>query len=117
MFGLKPFPSAAFLLYDFTSPVRIAFAVAAWLILVNTFDQRWFESKFSRLLSRWLAPATLGIYLVHPAFREILYVHGFDVTWPNVWLGVPLIAALVYVPSVVFTLIVMRIPLLRRIVG
>jgi surface polysaccharide O-acyltransferase-like enzyme len=117
IFGVKPYPSLGMLLYDFTSPVRVAFAIAAWLIVVNTFDQKWFESKFGRFVTKWLAPATLGIYLVHPAFREILHMNGFDATRPNVWLGVPLMAVLVYLPSVVFTLIVMRIPFVKRIVG
>jgi surface polysaccharide O-acyltransferase-like enzyme len=121
-FGPKLYPSPGYLLYDFMSPVRIALGVAVWLIFVNTFDERWMKSRLSRFISKWLAPATLGIYLVHPLFRELLHVYGWNATLDHVYghasilVGVPLIALMVYIPSVIFTLIVMRIPYVQRIV-
>ena len=70
----------------------------------------------------WLAPATLGIYLVHPLFREILYIETkdtqyFALFWGNAFSGIPISTLLVYIPSVIFTLIVLQIPYVRRIVG
>ena len=116
MFGCTPYPSKGFLLYDFLSPVRVALAVSAWLIIVNTFDIAWLESKAGRFTSKWLAPLTLGVYLAHLMFREILYVNGYSVLWPNVWVGIPLVTVMVYVPTIVLVFVVMRIPYLRRIV-
>jgi len=126
-FGEKPlYPSKGYLLYDFVSPVRIAMGISVWLIFVNTFDEKWMASPFSKFISKWLAPATLGIYLVHPLFRELLSVNGFDASlqhffkdWyvkPYILLGIPLITAMVYLPSVIFTHIVMRIPFVQKIV-
>lgn len=116
-YGLKPYPSMGMMLYDFLSPVRIAFAVAVWLIFINTFDQAWLNTGLGRSVS-WLAPTTLGLYLVHPFFRDILLArYGIDALWPNIWLGIPLVSAMVYVPSLAFTWFVMRIPFARRIVG
>ena len=122
----KLYPSKSYLLYDFLSPVRIALGISVWLIFVNTFDERWLHSRPSKFISRWLAPATLGIYLVHPLFREVLYVNGWDASLtrifagatssPYIFLGIPLVATLVYIPSVVFTLIIMQLPGIRRIV-
>jgi len=122
----KLYPSKSYLLYDFVSPVRIALGISVWLIFVNTFDEKWLQTRLSKFISRWLAPATLGIYLVHPLFREIFYVNGWDVsltrifpgafTGPYVLLGIPLVSTMVYLPSVIFTLIVMRIPYVQRIV-
>ena len=126
-FGEKPlYPSPGYLLYDFVSPVRIALGISVWLIFVNTFDEKWMESGLSKFVSKWIAPATLGIYLVHPLFREILYVNGFEASlqhffadWykqPYILIGIPLISAMVYIPSLLFTQIVMRIPYVQKIV-
>ena len=128
-FGEKPlYPSLSYLLYDFVSPVRIALGISVWLIFVNTFDERWLATRLSKFTTHWLGPATLGIYLVHPLFRELLYVHGWDASlqhffkadWyvkPYILIGIPLVSAMVYIPSAIFTLIVLRIPYLNRIVS
>jgi hypothetical protein len=42
-------------------------------------------------------------------------VQGFNGPWPSVWLGVPIVTALVYVPALVLTIIIMKIPYVRRI--
>ena len=89
-------------------------------------DKVW-GSRLSTLM-RKMAPACLGIYLVHPLFRELLYVHGWDASlqhffkadWyvkPYILIGIPLVSAMVYIPSAIFTLIVLRIPYLNRIVS
>ena len=116
IYNTRSYPSPAYVLYDFLSPVRITLAICAWLIVVNTFDEKWFNSPLGKFNTKWLAPATLGIYLVHLAFREVLFMNGFNAIWPNVWIGIPLNAAMVYIPSVIAVLIVMRIPFVRRIV-
>jgi surface polysaccharide O-acyltransferase-like enzyme len=111
--------SRSWLLYEFLSPVRVAFAVAAWLIVTNCFREDWLQSRPGRFVAKVLAPATLGIYLVHPLFREILYIETKDFTlfWTNSFVGIPLATLAVYIPSVLFTLVVMQIPYVRRIAG
>lgn len=124
-FGRKLYPSPGYLLYDFVSPVRIALGVSVWLILVNTFNEEWQATKWSKFISHWMAPATLGIYLVHPLFRELLQVAGWNASLRNLFpdpsapwilLGIPLLTVMVYIPSILFTLIVMRIPVVQKIV-
>jgi hypothetical protein len=44
-------------------------------------------------------------------------LHGINATWPTVWKGVPLTTLLVYIPSLIATIIIMRIPYVRRIAG
>ena len=44
-------------------------------------------------------------------------LHGLDATWPTVWKGVPFVTVLVYVPSLIATILIMRIPYVRRIAG
>lgn len=121
-FGFQDQPSLSWLLYDFLSPVRVAFAVSVWLLIVNLFREDWLQSRPGRFVAKWLAPATLGIYLVHPLFREILFIETkdtqyFALFWGNAFSGVPLSTLLVYIPSVIFTLVILQIPYVRRIVG
>jgi len=73
--------------------------------------------RAGQFTGRWLGPATLGIYLVHPFFRDLCYVHGYGPTCIPVYLGVPLLTLVVYGLSVAFTLLVMQIPFVRRIAG
>jgi surface polysaccharide O-acyltransferase-like enzyme len=152
--GLKSIygpPAMDMILYDFLSPVRVMMAIFAWIVLVNIFRNPWPYSHTGRSVIRFWANTTLGLYLIHPLFREIWYIkapawidpylnhviamHGFfgfhqlqlilkewmlygiNATWPNVWVGVPMVAVLVYVPALLSTIVIMRIPYVRRIAG
>jgi surface polysaccharide O-acyltransferase-like enzyme len=121
-------PSMSMILYDFLSPLRVIMAICAWVVLVHLFRDPWPQGERGRGIIRFWANTTLGLYLIHPLFREMWYTgfkigsihllsHGFDATWPNMWVGVPLSAAMVYVPSLISTIIIMQIPYVRRIAG
>jgi surface polysaccharide O-acyltransferase-like enzyme len=144
-------PSMSMLLYDFLSPIRVITAVVSWVVLVNLFRNPWPHSHTGRSIIRFWANTTLGLYLIHPFFREMWFMkaphwvvpylekiiamkgffgfhqfqlilkqwmlYGINATWPNVWVGVPMVATLVYVPALLSTIIVMRIPIVRRIAG
>jgi len=139
---VEAYPSIDFMLMDFLSPVRIPLSICAWIILINTFGRRdgqqppiAEQSRLQRLFA-WLAPTTLGLYLVHPLFREILYYpdplrnilakylhlnfllhwHGVGATWPVVAVGIPLLTAIVYLASLGTVLLIQRTPYVRRIV-
>ena len=128
---LKGPPSLEMLQYDFLSPVRIIMAICAWLLFVNLFNKPRPASETAQLRISWWASTTLGIYLVHPMFREILYTrriwipgvyqywipYHFGPEWPNIWLGIPVMVLIVYGLSFTFTALVMRIPYVRRIAG
>jgi surface polysaccharide O-acyltransferase-like enzyme len=132
---LKGPPSMEMLQYDFLSPVRIVMAVCAWLIFVKAFHKPWPQHEGSRKLVGEWAATTLGLYLIHPMFREILYlgqlkvpwIHGWKVLWhhqpgfgpeyPNIWVGIPLAVVMIYTLSLAATIVIMRIPYVRRIAG
>jgi surface polysaccharide O-acyltransferase-like enzyme len=142
-YGMQGYPSMGMLLYDFLSPVRVIMAICAWLILTHVFSAPVWSKKTVAKPVHWLANATLGLYLIHPMFREMLYtlpraslfgghartfmehlgigsvnaVDGFHGPWPSVWIGVPIITAMVYFPALLLTVIIMKIPYLRRITG
>ncbi len=127
-------PSLGMMLYDFVSPVRVTMALCAWVVLVSLFRNPWPHGKWGRSAIRFWANTTLGLYLIHPLFRELwwaglrfgsrppLIPGGVDAmhfgqTPMNVWVGVPVVAALVYVPALLSTVVLMRIPFVRRITG
>lgn len=118
---MKGYPSIQMILYDFLSPIRIVMAICVWLIFVNTFTSPWPASPKAREIVGWWAATTLGLYLIHPIFREILYFHAWDsgkgVWWPNVWIGIPLASLIVYIVSLAATAVIMKIPYVRRIAG
>lgn len=125
-FGFRAYPSLGMMMYDFLSPVRIVMAICAWLVLVKLFHEPWPTSPRGRQWIRRWADLTLGLYLVHPMFREMWYLgrfgplhlsHGLSAAWPNFWIGIPVMAVLVYVPALLTTMLLMRIPYVRRIAG
>lgn len=134
--GFAWYPSVPLMLYDFLSPVRVPMAICAWIILITIFRE---NSPALRKTGKWfaiLAPTTLGLYLIHPAFREVLYspytlrdllanIPGFgfmwhwnslDPLWPTAAIGIPIMASVVYLLSLGAVMLMMRIPFVRRVV-
>ena len=135
-YGVKGYPSRQMFLLDFLSPLRIPMAISAWIFLITLFQQR--DPAISRAgrIFAYLAPTTLGLYLIHPLFREILWSpdklrnpiaqiphmgflwnwHGIGELLPNVWIRIPVYTLIVYLLSLGSVLLLMRIPLIRRVV-
>jgi len=117
-FGFAWYPSPGLMLYDFLSPVRVVMALSGWLVLTHIFRNPWPASQRGRAVVSWLASITLGLYLVHPIYRDLIFLHGPPHwMWPNVWLGVPITAGVVYLAALVVAAFLDRIPIVRRITG
>jgi surface polysaccharide O-acyltransferase-like enzyme len=158
-------PSVELMFFDFMSPIRVIMALCGWVVLTSLFRREW--PKWLRTPVRFWANTTLGLYLIHPLFREIIHAgpapaiewiqavtpdrifhstffqndiwhyvdelkkwkvyawgdrvmypyKGVDSTVPTIWRGIPMMAGLVYLPSLIATIILMRIPYVRRITG
>lgn len=134
--GFAWYPSVSLILYDFLSPIRIPMALCAWIILITLFHDRKPEhSRLARIFAA-LAPTTLGLYLIHPAFREMLLYpypwrdliaklphmswlwnfNGLSPVRPDIFVGLPLLAGMTYLLALAAVLVLMRVPYLRRIV-
>ena len=85
-----------------------------------------------RIVLGWFAPMTLGIYLVHPLFRDVihqgaevkapflchfLHFEGWRCMTPNVIVGILGMTILVAIASTGLTLVLRSIPGVRRIIG
>ena len=131
-------PSVQMMAYDFVSPPRVLMGCCAWIVLVSLFRDPWPRGKAGRSFIRLWANTTLGLYLIHPLFREMWWAalkplrwhgkplldSGIMATWDGwhhhgwgVGLGVPGTALLVYAPALAATVVLMRIPWVRRITG
>lgn len=122
-----PYPRMDMMLYDFLNPLRVGMSVFAWFILAYVFGRMNPLGRTQRLM-KWLAPLTLGIYLVHPLFRELLWVSVYS-QWqvpilpnfvfdrPSIWIGLPVTVLLIGAASTGLTWLISKVPGLRRIVG
>jgi len=64
-----------------------------------------------------LAPATLGIYFLHPLVQGVLQKLEFHGLLLPVGLGVPILTILIFVLSSGLTIAMMRVPVLNWIAG
>ncbi len=135
-YGVKGYPSRQMFLLDFLSPLRIPMAISAWILLITLYQKCDPVTGRTGRVFAWLAPTTLGLYLIHPMFREILWApdklrnpiaqlphmgflwnwHGIGEMLPNVWVRIPVYTLIVYLLSLGTVLLLMKIPLARRIV-
>lgn len=104
-------------LYSFLSPTNVALSLAVFLIIRTLADGKAPTGRTGWVVSRWLAPATLGVYLAHPAFQKVFEKVG-GVLWrehplPGLLLGFILVTA----ASFLATAVLLRIPVIRRTVG
>ena len=75
------------------------------------------DGPLSHIVTRHLAPATMGVYLVHPMVLDMLDNTGLGYTWHGVWIGVLARTAAAVVISFAAGLIPQRIPVIKATVG
>jgi surface polysaccharide O-acyltransferase-like enzyme len=110
--------------YDNFSPTSILMSVSAFCLLKGTFVLRDESGPVSTFIKRHCAPATFGVYLVHPIFLEFFWkaggplrIGGKGVIEFHSWIGMFLLSGMVLVASFGATMIVQKIPYLKRMVG
>lgn len=64
-----------------------------------------------------LSRAAFGVYLLHPFFLDLITKSGVLAQIPNPFIGIPLLLAVLLVLSFAASLLMNRIPLLRRLVS
>lgn len=111
-----PHPFAYYFVTQY-SLTRVLGGICAFLLLASLFRRGVGWRPLDRLVSRWLAPASLGIYLIHPVFISLFQAVGVGVRNQPVWLALPLAWACVWTASLAATLLLQRLPYVGRIVG
>lgn len=110
LFGWFERPALRYYALEFLAPTVVVMAVATFLLLAG-----W--QRPSGPCLRYLANATLGIYLIHPALLAVFRDHGLTPYWHGALVGLPLSAALACLLSLALTALLQTIPGLRRVVG
>ncbi len=122
VFGVSPWdssmkpPSSAFVMWDHVSPIRVVIGISMWLVLITVLRGPRLERPFFQFMSHAIAPAAFGLYLIHPLFRDGLHFLGITAVHPTLWVGVPLTMTAIIVWTIALTLLLMKIPYVRKIV-
>ena len=104
-----------FVLYNPLSPSVIAMAVAVFVLVLRV---RWSSTSWFAALCTRLAPATLGIYLIHPMVMSPLRrAIGLSGGTLHPLFGIVVGSLVVFAVSYVLIWAMMRIPYLRRVVS
>ncbi len=113
---LAPAGQGGLYLYSQVSPTRALESIAAFLIIATLFARRDPATAKHSWISRWIAPASLGTYVIHVVFMDLFFKAGVHTNEPNVWVGLPLRLLAVYLASVAATLLLQQVPGVRRVV-
>ena len=121
-FGLSSFGTY---LYDSFSPTCILMSLSVfWLFRGAGMLGMNVEGPIYRFIRRYCAPATFGVYLVHPIFLEVIWKVGASVRMNGKTVvdfhsgpGIFLLSGMVLVASFAVAMILQKIPYLKRIVG
>jgi len=102
---------------DWLSPGVIVLSVALFALLSLERDRWRIASAANRGLLGLMASASFGIYLIHPVFVMVLW----RVKWLNTGLvpiaAIPLLSILFFVLSLIATLAISEVPLLKEVVA
>jgi len=100
-----------FYFYEYLSITVIPMSISI-MFLLKEFSVPIINKK----ITKNIALLTLGVYLVHPVFIEIVNRIGFRSELYNPILYVPMISVVVFVSSLVFAWVINKIPYLKRII-
>jgi surface polysaccharide O-acyltransferase-like enzyme len=109
--------SKGYALRNLLSPTVIGSALSVTLIALKLYGGRETpRGVLASLVSR-AAPATLGIYLVHPLIYSLLAKMGIDAQILPPLVSIPAFAIVIFLTSWAVVAVMMKVPLLRRTVS
>ena len=76
--------------------------------------RNWNRPVFGECVAGWIAPLTMGIYVIHPMVLEVFRLVKIGAMSHMTVVSVPLFAALVFCMSMFGAWAISRIPYLRR---
>lgn len=109
-------PNGRFLYNSFSPPVIVMSIVVFWAAYLISCHAKPLEG-FAKVAAERLASATLGIYVLHPVFLEYIRDRlGKHATDGNFLLGLAVVPVITFIGCYLITSLIMRIPVLRRVV-
>jgi surface polysaccharide O-acyltransferase-like enzyme len=105
------------LLYNYFSPTVIISSIAIFILFINFSDKFISANPLFNYIIGILSPTPLGIYVIHPAVLGCLYkLINKNTLYSSTLLSITIISILGITISIILTLIIIRIPYLRRTV-
>ena len=106
-----------YLAYSYQNPLVVVLSLCVFQLAVQRIDPAASQTRrvLSGALSR-LAPITLGIYLIHPLWLELLAGWGIDGFLLHPSIGIPVTVAITFSLSAVTAALISAIPYLRAVV-
>jgi len=104
-------------LYFALSPTIIVTSITVFLIIGNVFSRQSRTGPGDKSVVHRIASATLGVYLIHPAFAWRAHDLGMTAWFDRAWVSIPIITLFVLVVSYAAAVLIGRIPYVRAIVG
>jgi len=102
--------------YDYFSPFVIVMSIGLFLLFYKIYNNDNLNLEFTENFINKIAPATLGIYLLHPIillfFQMILRVTPADF---NPLLSIPVFSVVVFIICFLIIALIQKIPYLKRI--
>lgn len=94
------------------------FAIAVFLFFKNQFQSMVFSDKVTSVINK-ISGCTLGIYLIHPFFRDVFAAAEIDQfilneMFSNAWIALLTLTILVFIASFGMVCILKRIPVVRK---
>ncbi len=105
------------MLYRALSPTMIVTSVTIFLIFSSTFTGQAIKKPGKRNLAKILAPATLGVFLIHPVF--VWHIHDLQIMdrMGSLWVSIPVISLFLLVICYLIAFMIARVPYVRSIIG
>ncbi len=97
--------------YEYLSLTVIPMSISLMYILKS-----WNEPVVSVSFTRKLSHLTLGVYLVHPVFLEIINYFGYGADHYHTVIGIPVVASMTFFISMAVAWFIHCLPYLRRII-
>lgn len=107
----------SYLLYNYFSPPVIIMSISLFIILSNLKEiNNPINSKINNIINK-LSPTTFGIYVIHPIIIDIFTrLINKDTIFSRPLIFITIISILTFLISTIITLIIIKIPYLRRTV-
>jgi len=112
--------SVSLYLQNYLSPTVIGMSICAFLWISRSGAVRRWSGRApgtGSFLERHLAPASLGVYLLHPIVLDLLDAAGINNSTQGVFVGLPATLVLVVVLSFLVVTLIRKIRVMRWVVG
>lgn len=105
-------PKALQVGYHYLNPLVVVTSLALFLAFMDPAVSAGLPDR----LVRSIAPLTFGVFLVHPLWLWVMD-RGIGAAWKDQpWWGIPVVTVVVVLTSTLTTMVMIRLPMLRRIV-